>query len=654
MAFYPNPVNVGLRDTQSLGEGHTVNLTWWQALPKVKTNQIAYNIYYATVKENVFTEGRKFVSIDSSLNVNIINLIPGQEYFFSVRPLEYDPFLYNLLLLPVAHDNLRFYPQSLLRHDIGATDMSIPLLDVTGFPPTGVIKVGVELIQYTAVDTVNNNLIVAGGTSSLNASLVLQSNGQFWAPINTNVGGGQINNLALFTTAAPAETWTIRCFWVQRDSQNNPVAGTAEFIAIGSISGSKVDSSGNQFVWTANNQVVSNGILSFSIQETSPAFRQGDGFIVQVSGAIVGTNGRGFDNTKISSHTVAGFDGYFIQDPAVVLWADEEEEAFDRIFACQSRFEFPNHAFNLVDGYHQVNTDILSTDLTGADAANVQFPMYDFAGYHRTDPVQLLNGTCVGSYIGGEMGCIDKFGNFNILRGFSLQDHNTQRQDILLSVTGRPAVLIKRVQTGITCSCYLPSSEYPDDRCSLCLGTKFVVGWDQYFNPRRSDGRILVRPSPVAENLRMREAGLESEFPVDFWTLTVPTIKTRDVLVIFDQNDNESFRYEVSDVTRNDTILGLDGGQHLKTFRVRKFDPIYQIPVFRNTAMFPSKFNTGIGFTTGIPPHTHVVTKNETNPSKWNQLTSVSQGHNHNVFFNAGTGKLTVIETLGHTHNIII
>jgi intein/homing endonuclease len=1077
MVFYPNPVNVGLDAVRSLGDGHTITIRWFRALPKAKTNKIAYNIYYATVKENVFTEGRKFVSIDDAVETNITDLTPGQEYFFSVRPIEYDPLLYNLSLLPIAHDNLRFYPQSLLRQDISATDLSIPLLDVDGFPNTGVIKIGPELILYTAIDTLNKNLIVAGGTSSQNAKLVDQGGGNFYLPLGTNIGMGQINGLILLNPNAPTETWTIRCIWVQRDGLNNPIAGTAKFIAIGSISGDVLDGYGEPFVWIADDQVISNGILSFSISETSPAFREGDGFTVKVAGAIVGSNGRGFDNSKISLHTVSGFDGYFYWDPTVVLWTDEEEELFDRIFACQSRFEYPNYAFNLIDGYHQVPKDLLSSDLDAADAANVTFPMFDFSGFHRTDPVQLLNGTCVGSYIGGEQGCIDGYGNFNILRGLSVQDQNTQRQDVLLSVTGRPVVLVKRVQTGITCACYLASSEYPDDRCPKCFvpgtlvrtknglkpietikigdlvltmdgtyqpvvrifenpfdgmlqsitttttaepilatpehpflvlrgshqekndcgpnsnckayiargdhhnyggsidilpsgkyharittldhvrkvlgtfdteelalfaideyknanfkrghtlewedaknivdgdwlvskwsnevhdidsvqvpsqfrkhtklgkqrlgtnefivdedfmwmigmylaegshskrtinfslheketeyagrlvkyfsqygyhpviykskiskgitvnvhstalarwfpdwlgtkcynkhvpeelmnlpkektwalingvydgdgfereheimqtsrelalqlvellhrvgeqpllrsvknkrltpkgnqrkiayavnwaedtathhnrkgrwdlrgealtkirkvdeqyysgpvynlevsgnhtyvvqnivvhnchGTKFVVGYEQYFNPRRSDGRILVRPGPTAENLRMREAGLESEFPVDFWTLTVPTIKTRDFLVEFDQDDNETFRYEISDVIRNDTILGLDAAQHLKTFRVRKFDPIYQVPVFRNTAMFPMIINTGIGFTTGIPPHTHTIHRNETDPSKWSQLTSLSQGHNHDVLYNSNTGQLTVIEVLGHTHQIII
>jgi hypothetical protein len=148
----------------------------------------------------------------------------------------------------------------------------------------------------------------------------------------------------------------------------------------------------------------------------------------------------------------------------------------------------------------------------------------------------------------------------------------------------------------------------------------------------------------------MHEAGLESEFPLDIWTLTVPTIKTRDVLILFDQDDNEEFRYEVSDVIRNNTINGLDGGQHLKTFRIRKTDPAYQIRVFRNTADFPSKLNTSLGFSPGIPPHSHEIVINEKvlSVSQINQTTALSQGHNHPIV----NGQ--VMEVLGHTHTIIL
>ncbi len=653
MVDYPNPIRSGTDAVRSLGDGYTINVSWFQALHSGLSNKIAYNIYYSTVKKDVFTEGPKYVSFDGYLNANLIGLTPGQEYFVAVRPLEYNPSFYDINLLPIAYDNLRVYPHSILRADIGATTLTIPLLDVDGFPPTGVIKVGAELIQYTVVDSINNNLIVPAPGGGVAPLIIDQGGSNFYTPFVGNDGYGTINSLTLVPASNPlTEDWAIQCVFVQRDGYNAPILNTAKFISIGSISGTIRDGYGDPITWISNGVGNNNGILDFSITDTGPAFEEGDAFLIKVAGGTPGTpGGRGFGGTTPRSHTVSGSDGYFLYTPIVSLYVEGEDSRWDHIFVCQSRFEYPNYPYTTADGYHQVLKDILSTDLEAADADNVDFPAYDYSGYHRTDPVQLLNGTCVGSYIGGENGCIDKYGNFNIIRGMSLQDQNTQRQDLLLSVTGRPAVLARWGRTGITCACYLASSEYPDDRCPKCYGTKFVFGYEQYFNPRRSDGRILVRPGPTAENLKMHEAGMESEFPLDLWTLTVPTIKTRDVLIMFDQDDNEEFRYEVADVTRNNTIVGLQGGQHLKVFRIRKTDPAYQIRVFRNTAEFPSKLNTTIGMVTpGIPPHTHEIVINEkiTSLSQINQTTGKSQGHNHPIV----NGQ--VMEALGHTHTIIL
>jgi hypothetical protein len=651
MVQYANPILCGLNRVSSLGDGYTVHLTWYLAYPSAVGNKIAYHIYFATERDCVYSEGVKYVIIDGSLNANIADLTPGQDYWWSLRPVEYDPEIVTFLPeLPIAFDNVRFYPTSMLRNNIGPTDLIIPLIDVEGFPEAGFIKIGVELILYLAVDTANNNLIVPGPGSGDGAHLQLQSNNEYYIPAGTNIGQGTMNDLSLVSTTAANDNWKVICVYIEQDNHGNPIPATAKFEVIGEFSGAVRDQYTNPVVWEANGQLTTSPVFDFSITETAQ-FHVGDYFIMQTVGAIPGSlGGRGFNNTPATMHTVSGFDGYNVWSPIVSVIAIEEDSGWDNIYACQSRFEYPNFPFTILDGYHQVTQDILSTNYSAADAANVTFPMYDYSGYHRTDPVLLLNGTCVGSYIGGQMGCIDGYGNYNIVRGLSLENQNTQRQDILLSVTGQPACLIHREQTGVTCSCYLSSSEYPDDRCPFCYGTKFVFGFDQYFNPRRSDGRIMVRLGPTAENLKMHEAGLESEFPLEIWTLTVPTIYTRDILVLFDQNDNESFRYEVANVTRNQTILGLDGGQKLTTFRIRKTDPLYQIRIFRDTSDFPQTLNTSLGMALGIPPHSHTIQVNENvlAVSQINQTTGISQGHNHPIV----NGQ--VMTVLGHTHQIIL
>lgn len=522
MVFYPLINNCGLKSTNAFSDGYTINIQWYQAYSSVTTNRIAYNIYYSTTKENVFSEGVKYISIDDSLEANIINLDPGQLYFFSVRPIEYNPNVYNLNILPIAYDNLRVLPTSLLRENINSTVTTIPLLDVYGFPTSGIARIGAEVISYNSIDQILNNL--------------------------TSVT-------------------------------------------------------------------------------------------------------RGFSGSRARIHNIDGYDGYYYQDPIVTYFINGEDLQYDRIFECQCRFERTDYQRTNEDGYHQVLADLLTSDLSQSDEYNVDFPAYDYSGYHRTDPVQLLTGQCVGSYIGGEQGCIDKYGNVNIVRGFNLQDFNNQRQELGLSVTGRVATLIQRSRTGITCNCYQPSSEYADDRCPRCLGSKYVHGFEQYFNPRRSDGRIKVRLGPSDEDVKMTEAGLESEVIVDIWTLTVPTIKDRDILVLYQMDEQtEEYRYEVLSVNRNNTLLNFQGGQKLRAQRIRKTDSLYQVQIFKDSSLYPSTLTTSVGYTTSIVPHTHTIVVSEkiTALTQINQVTSVSQGHSHPVI--AGQ----VLDSVGHRHEIVL
>ncbi len=356
---------------------------------------------------------------------------------------------------------------------------------------------------------------------------------------------------------------------------------------------------------------------------------------------------RGYNGSTPSSHNTDGYDGYVTWSPFVTFTLGREEMN-TRVFSVQSRFDLDQFSFTSTDGYHQVTKDILTTDLAGSDASNVAFPSYDYAGWHRTNPADLFSGQCVGSYFGGQQGCAD---GFNV-RGLSVQEQSNQREELLLGITGEPVCLIRKRWTGITCSCYIPSSEYSDDRCPKCLGTKFIIGWDQYFNPRSSDGRIQVRFSPADDDVKTYEAGLESEFITECWTLTVPTVKDRDIIVRFDQDGNEEFRYEILSVNRNKTLFGLMGAQKFKVQRIRKTDPAYQIPVFRDTSTMPTKLNTTIGSAATIPPHVHEIVTTNQSPSNFGQITSTVQGHSHQVVWRSG--QLIVLEALGHTHDIIL
>ncbi len=131
------------------------------------------------------------------------------------------------------------------------------------------------------------------GKIELQKAHIVDQGGSFYVPLSTNVGDGYLSALTLLDLNAPPETWTIRCVSVQRTVLNAPVAGTAKFLAFGSISGAKLDANGNPVVWMANGNVVSNGVLSFAVYETkvnnvvTTPFREGDSFTIKVASGVL-------------------------------------------------------------------------------------------------------------------------------------------------------------------------------------------------------------------------------------------------------------------------------------------------------------------------------------------------------------------------------
>jgi hypothetical protein len=134
---------------------------------------------------------------------------------------------------------------------------------------------------------------ISTGRIELQRAHLVDQGGTFYVPLSTNVGLGTIDSLSLLDVNTVPEIWTVRCVSVQRNSMNQPIAGTAKFLAFGSISGAKLDANGNAIVWVANGQVVANGTLSFAINETqvmsiavSP-FREGDAFTIKVASGVL-------------------------------------------------------------------------------------------------------------------------------------------------------------------------------------------------------------------------------------------------------------------------------------------------------------------------------------------------------------------------------
>lgn len=366
---------------------------------------------------------------------------------------------------------------------------------------------------------------------------------------------------------------------------------------------------------------------------------------------------RGFFSTEKRLHLTDGYDGYKQHDPVIRFWEGIEKTDL-YIVQEQSVFNHRNEVYTIPDGYRYTNNEgILMGDHDANDIERQDFPPYDFVGWRRTDPKRLFTGTCVDTYIGGENFCADGYNGINQqIRGIPINDQAIRLQEALLEQlgTGEEVVLLKRLWKGITCSCYESNQEYPDERCSECFGVGYITGYEQFYNPRRKDSRILVRFGPATEDIKMEDAGLENNIIYPCWTLTYPTLEDRDVIIRFNPDGTEEFRYEILDVERNRLLFGQTGKQSFRVQRIRKTDIRYQWRAIRDTSDEPLQIMTTVGNLRGpnnVPiPHTHTLTisGNTLSVVQINQTTDFEEGHNHDIIDGV------IQPVLGHSHSIIL
>jgi hypothetical protein len=366
---------------------------------------------------------------------------------------------------------------------------------------------------------------------------------------------------------------------------------------------------------------------------------------------------RGFLGSEPTIHTTDGYDGYHYTDPIIRFFKGFEEDNL-YIIQEQCKFDYDFNIFTETDGYRVTSkVGTLITDLGNHEDERIDFPAYDKVGWHRTDPKLFFQGKCMDSYFGGEAFCADGYlGVNNQIRNMSFSDQADRLQEFLLEElgTGSECVLLRRLWKGITCSCYEPNRESPDPRCHQCLGVGYIGGYEQYFYPRRSDGRILVRFGPDTEDLKLEDAGIENSITYNCWTLSVPTIQDRDVLIRFNPDGTEEFRYEILDMTRNVLLFGQYGNQKFRAQRIRKTSPIYQWRSISSTADIPTRLITTVGLLRGqngtTRPHTHdvVISNNITNIVQINNTTEITLDHSHPI------ENGVILPVLGHTHSVII
>ena len=523
---FPNERH-GLKVTLDKGTGTEVGLEWLDAIQDNQNNIILYNVYYDTNQGGVF-DAPDFISDFNSIVIG--GLAPGDVHYFGVRAAEVDPDLVDLESFEQAGENLYFYPVSSLNLDLSIDGYEI-IANVDGFPSSGVVKIGGELISYTGFRVGLDGFVV--GSRGYGGLVSAHSAGDSIVYYNGIEDGNSI------------------------------------------------------VVWDSPTFQKPNYALTYNLSD-----------------------GYGADGYR------DGYDGYAYSDGYL-------------------RFQ--------VEPFDNITTNGDDNDASG------EFPRFDFCGTWRAEsPASFMQGQCKPSYFGGARVAVDSNGNRVLVKNSNIRDQMLQREEILLESTGEPVVLLRRQWTGTRCPCFMSRREHPDARCPICYGVGFVSGYGQVFNPRRPDSRILVRLDPSVDDVSIVDrGGLEPNYEPSGWTMAYPMIRDRDILVRFNPDGTEAWRFEILNVTRVRAFFAQSGAQKFAIKRMPKTDIIYQYPVLRETNPRPANLETGISSSSGVVAHSHgVVIEHGMDLKKLKVSTLVSEHHNH-IILNG-----VVQPALGHTHTL--
>jgi hypothetical protein len=223
------------------------------------------------------------------------------------------------------------------------------------------------------------------------------------------------------------------------------------------------------------------------------------------------------------------------------------------------------------DGYVQFSNE-------GSNPTTDEVPEYcppnsEFRGYHKFSVTELISGKSVA----GE--CVSPYSRAALGKGLKGAINNREEQ--LIRATGKPVQLLRRQFTGPRCPCYSLNRGRSKKRCSMCYGTTFVPGYVPFLNEKDPLGRIYVRFEPHTETLAQKSEGMYQEVEIAAWTLSFPIVRQRDILIVYNPDDGtEEFRYEILNVTRNETFQGSAGAQKFNIKRINPNDAIYKLDPF--------------------------------------------------------------------------
>jgi len=243
------------------------------------------------------------------------------------------------------------------------------------------------------------------------------------------------------------------------------------------------------------------------------------------------------------------------------------------------------------------------------------YNQYEYRGYHRFTPDQY--------FLTGEASPYSKTATD---QGLIVARRHFQRLEMLIRTTGERVALWKRKWTGQECPHFDDRRGRSKMRCEICYGTGIVGGYELYRNVFATDGyitkppehgminppppdsdrynreypyssrtteqyptwQIFIRVQPETDDKTLLPRGMQQNAQPQAWALPMPMLQDRDIIIRYDEDGTEQWRYEILDVTRNEGFFKGSMSaptnvtmylQQFRLFRLDRTDIRYQLSV---------------------------------------------------------------------------
>lgn len=149
---WSDPFRPGIQYAEDLGLGSVISVHWKPATTPAGLSPTYYNIYSSTILDNLFEQPS---AITDALTVNVTGLHGGDGYFFGVKATYY-PESQPITDLVSPSPNYYKYPEAVSVNELDGYYLSAettPLIvspATTGFPSSGYLKIGSEILAYSS------------------------------------------------------------------------------------------------------------------------------------------------------------------------------------------------------------------------------------------------------------------------------------------------------------------------------------------------------------------------------------------------------------------------------------------------------------------------------------------------------------------------